>query len=142
MQSSKAGPNTHSQAKQRTWLRIALLADWCGRLSTNMNITQPLFNHHADATLVRVRATYAERGQQYGNTWASCQWLKLKAVARALGVEVPDHAVRAIALGVLGDVKDQRNQGGYKDDSTVDEIAYNAVLAEEMQIALKAKNNP
>jgi hypothetical protein len=98
---------------------------------------EPLFSHHADATLMRVRATYSERGQQYGDTWRSCQWLKMKAVSRALGITIPDHACCAIALGVLGDVKYQRNMGGYKDDSTIDEIAYNAVLAEEVTIALQ-----
>lgn len=98
----------------------------------NMN-NRPIFETFADTTLNRVRGTYTQRGTEYGDTWAHCQWLALKATARELGVEIPDSKLRAIAAAVLVDVKYQRLEGGFKDDSVIDGIAYNSLWAEEMQ---------
>ena len=94
---------------------------------------KPVFETFADATLNRVRATYAQRGTEYGDTWKNSQFLMLKAVAKQLGVEIPDTCLRAISAAVLCDVKYQRMEGGFKDDSLVDGIAYTALLAEEMK---------
>lgn len=96
-------------------------------------MNRPIFETFADTTLNRVRGTYAQRGTEYGDTWAHCQWLALKATARELGVEIPDSKLRAIAAAVLVDVKYQRLEGGFKDDSVIDGIAYNSLWAEEMQ---------
>jgi hypothetical protein len=90
---------------------------------------KPLFAHHADATLERVQATYQERGDQYGDTLKDCQWLKLRAVGRRFGIEIPPDLALALGVAAWCDVKYQRNQGGYKDDSIIDGIAYDAVLA-------------
>jgi hypothetical protein len=95
---------------------------------------KPLFEHHADKTLDRVRETYACRGTQYGNTWKNMQWLALKATLRKFDIVAPDDKLRAIGAAALCDVKYQRLEGGYKDDTVVDGIAYNALWAEEMAI--------
>lgn len=97
-------------------------------------MNNPLFESHANATIERVRATYSQRGGEYGDTWRNCQWLALKAAARKLGVQIPDKFLTAIAAAVLVDVKYQRLEGGYKDDSVVDGIAYQALWAQEMGI--------
>lgn len=96
-------------------------------------MTNPIFETFADATLARVRGTYATRGTEYGDTWRNAQWLALKATRDKLGLSIPDSALRAVASAVLVDVKYQRLEGGFKDDSVVDGIAYNALWAEEMQ---------
>lgn len=96
-------------------------------------MTKPIFETFADATLNRVRGTYATRGTEYGDTWRNAQWLALKATRDRLGLSIPDSALRAVASAVLYDVKYQRLEGGFKDDSVVDGIAYAALWAEEMQ---------
>lgn len=96
---------------------------------------QPLFEQHAGKTIGVVTSTFGERGQQYGDTWRDCQWLTLKAVSRKYGVDIPEYAVRALALAALCDVKYQRQQGGYKEDSVVDGIAYGLVMVEEIKQA-------
>lgn len=96
-------------------------------------MTKPIFETYADTTLNRVRGTYATRGTEYGDTWRNAQWLALKATRDELGLSIPDSALRAVAAAVMVDVKYQRLEGGFKDDSVVDGIAYNALWAEEMQ---------
>jgi hypothetical protein len=96
--------------------------------------TEPMFERRANATLKRVTATFGQRGTEYGDTLADCQWLAMKATARELGVIIPDEFLRAIAVAALVDIKYQRLQGGYKDDTVVDGIAYGAVYAEEMRV--------
>lgn len=96
-------------------------------------MTKPIFETFADATLARVRGTYATRGTEYGDTWRNAQWLALKATRDELGLSIPESALRAVAAAVMVDVKYQRLEGGFKDDSVVDGIAYNALWAEEMQ---------
>jgi hypothetical protein len=97
-----------------------------------MKHNEPLFESNANASIARVTATFGQRGAEYGDTWRNAQWLTMKAVAKKLGVSIPDDALRPIAAAVLCDVKYQRLEGGYKDDSVIDGIAYNANLAEEM----------
>lgn len=105
----------------------------CGAvIEQDPQVQKPLFELRADETITRTRATYAERGAQYGDTWRDAQWLTLKAVAKRYGVVIPDEVIRCIAAAVLCDVKYARQMGGYKDDTVIDAIAYNALLAAEV----------
>ncbi len=92
----------------------------------------PLFDSNAKATLGRVSEIFQQRGGEYGDTWRDCQWLAIKAVSRKLGLNLTHDQCRKIAAAALFDVKYQRLQGGYKDDSIIDGIAYGANLAAEM----------
>lgn len=56
----------------------------------------------------------------------------MKAVARELGYEIKPEHFRALATAAFVDMKYQRLEGGYKDDSIVDGIAYQGFLAQEM----------
>jgi hypothetical protein len=94
---------------------------------------EPLFESNARATIARVDATFCQRGAEYGDTWRNSQHLMLRAVARRFNITIPESALNAIACAVLVDVKVQRTEGGYKDDTLVDLIAYAAFLAEEMR---------
>lgn len=103
-------------------------------LTRKQEETKPLFAARADATLDRVRDTYAGRGLQYGDTWRDCQWLMLRAVVRRAGMgNLCAAECRRIAAAVLCDVKYQRMMGGFNDDHLIDGIAYQALLAEEMK---------
>lgn len=99
------------------------------------------FDNHALKTLQRVQATFTQRSSEYGDTWGNCQFLTMKAVAREFGVEVPPWLYRALATAAFVDMKHQRMEGGYKDDSLIDGIAYSCFLAQEMQ-ELKGKEPP
>jgi hypothetical protein len=102
-----------------------------------------MFEKRANATLARAAATYSGRGVEYGNTWADhCQWLAMKSTAKHLGVEVPDRFFRAFALAAIVDQKRQRLEGGYKDDSVLDGIAYEAAWAEEMRVLKAVDSQP
>lgn len=92
----------------------------------------PLFDSNAKATLGRVSSIFQQRGGEYGDTWRDCQWLAIKAVGRKIGLNLTQDQSRKIAAAALFDVKYQRLQGGYKDDSIIDGIAYGANLAAEM----------
>lgn len=98
-----------------------------------MNTTQPIFETYADLSFGRVRATYAQRGTEYGDSWRNCQWLAMRATCRKLGIEIPERFLRALAVAALYDVKYQRLEGGYKDDSVIDAMAYGGLWAEEMR---------
>lgn len=102
--------------------------------------TAPMFESYADATLARTRGTYAQRGTEYGDSWRNAQWLTLKAVCKSLGVKITDEHLIAIVVAGLCDVKYNRLEGGYKDDTIVDDIAYHAFLAEIME-QLKSKSS-
>jgi hypothetical protein len=97
-------------------------------------MSEPMFEKRANATLARVTATFGQRGTEYGDTWANCQWLAMKATAQELGITVPPEFLRALAVAALVDLKYQRLEGGYKDDSVVDAGAYGAFWAEEMRV--------
>jgi hypothetical protein len=97
---------------------------------------KPMFELRADATFERARDTYAGRGTEYGDTWRECQFIKMKAVARALGIDIKPEHLRAIATAAFCDMKYWRLIGGYLDDSIVDGINYDAFLAEEMRVLL------
>jgi hypothetical protein len=94
---------------------------------------QPIFETHALATLDRAKSIFAGRGTEYGDTWRECRFLKMAAVARELGLAIPAHYLRALATAAFADMKYWRFLGGFKDDSLVDGINYDAFLAEEMR---------
>ncbi len=98
-----------------------------------IEVVLPLFESNACASIKRVIDTFTQRGAEYGDTWRNSQHLMLRAVFKRFGVVVPDSILNAIACAVLVDVKVQRTEGGYKDDSLIDLIAYAAFLAEEMR---------
>jgi hypothetical protein len=104
-----------------------------------MSETRPKFEKNALATFERATATFGERGTQYGDTWRDCQFLKMKAVASHFGLSIPDQFFRALATAAFSDMKYQRLQGGYKDDSIIDGINYDAFLAEEVRELEAAK---
>lgn len=97
------------------------------------NKSEPLFESNANASIARVTSTFGQRGAEYGDTWRNAQWLAFRAVAKRFGLEIPESAIRPLCAAVMVDVKYQRLEGGYKDDSIVDGIAYSANLAEEMR---------
>lgn len=94
---------------------------------------QPLFEQRANATIERVRQTFGQRGSEYGDTWRNCRFVVMKAIARDLKLSIPDDCYRALATAAFIDMKYQRSEGGYKEDSLIDGIAYQAFLADEMR---------
>lgn len=94
---------------------------------------KPLFEERADVSISRAQAVYKQRGGEYADTWRSCRFLKMKAVSKALGIEIKPEHFRALATAAFCDMKYERNAGGYKDDSIIDGINYDAFLAEEMR---------
>jgi hypothetical protein len=101
--------------------------------------TPPLFESLADAALDQVRATYAQRGAEYADSWRSNQWPTLLAVSKALGLVLTREQCRAIALASFVDAKRERLAGGYKADSLIDGIAYEAALISEMEGLMRTK---
>jgi hypothetical protein len=95
---------------------------------------EPLFESNANASIARVTSTFGQRGAEYGDTWRNAQWLAFRAVAKRFNLSIPESALRPLCAAVLVDVKYQRLEGGYKDDSIIDGIAYAANLAEEMRV--------
>jgi hypothetical protein len=95
---------------------------------------RPLFEENASATLARVQRIFRERGEEYGDTWRHSQYLILRAVYKEIfGEALESRFCAALAAAVLCDVKYQRNEGGYNQDSLDDGINYMAFLAEEMR---------
>jgi len=101
--------------------------------------TAPLFEQRANATLNKVTATFGQRGNEYGDTWRNCQFTVMKAIVREFRLDVPNWALRALATAAFVDMKYQRNEGGYKEDSLIDGIAYLAFLADEMRAIKEGK---
>jgi len=96
---------------------------------------EPLFETLALPTLERVKATFTQRGGEYGDTWRNCEFITTKAIAKEFGVNIQSlDILRSIALGILVDLKHQRLEGGWKEDSIIDGIAYSAALAEQVRI--------
>jgi hypothetical protein len=103
-------------------------------------MNKPIFEQFTDTSLERAKSIYQGRGMEYGDTWRECNFIKMKAVARELGIEVHDRCFRALATAAFLDMKYWRNLGGYKDDSLIDEINYDGFLAEEMKQLMSNKN--
>lgn len=98
----------------------------------------PLFDSNATKTLSKVSATFNQRGGEYGDTWRDAQWLNMKAAAAVAGIQLDIPTARLLAAAALCDVKYQRMQGGWKDDTIIDRIAYDANLAAEMETYVAA----
>ena len=99
----------------------------------HMSKLVPLFESHSLSTFGRAKATFVGRGDEYGDTWRLCQFIKMKAVARELKLNIPDSCFRALATAAFADMKYWRLLGSYKEDSLIDGINYDAFLAEEMR---------
>lgn len=99
----------------------------------NPNPLPPLFDTNAKESLAIVSATFNQRGDEYGDTWRDCQWLAMKSAAEKAGIHLDTQTARLLAAAALYDVKYQRLQGGYKEDSIIDGIAYAANFRSEMK---------
>lgn len=98
-----------------------------------MNDIKQTFERCADATLDEVRATYAQRGQEYADSWALDRivtTLTANVLREIMGVEATPEEMRLLQAAVLCDVKDARLCGPYKRDSIVDGVAYRALFAQ------------
>lgn len=103
----------------------------------------PLFQRRAEPTLKLAQDTFRTRGDQYGDTWADCQWLKLKAILFTMWGKIPTPGqCRAMALAAYADMKYQRMQGGYAEDHILDGINYDAALATEMREIYASAGTP
>ncbi len=104
-----------------------------------MNPPKSKFESSALANFERAKSTFVGRGNEYGDTWRDCNFLKMKAVARALGHEIKPEHLRALATAAFSDMKYWRNLGGYRDDDLIDGINYDTSLAEEMRALLASQ---
>jgi hypothetical protein len=93
---------------------------------------KPKFERTAAPILTSALRTLRTRGRQYGDTWETCQFLALRAVAKQLKLAIPTSALRAIATAALVDLKYERLRGGYNPDHLLDGINYAAYLVGEM----------
>lgn len=101
--------------------------------ATANSVPKALFEQNAGTTLDRVKATFCQRGGEYGDTWRSAQWLAMKATGKTFGITLSDDQWRALAAACLVDVKYWRLMGGYKEDTGIDGIAYEANWVEIMR---------
>jgi len=93
----------------------------------------PRFERMADRGLAKIRATYTQRGMEYGDTVEENQWLVLKAIMVKLGFPRPtDQDCRLIFDSAMVDVKYWRNLGGFKEDNFIDGGAYNCQMLGEL----------
>ncbi len=95
---------------------------------------KPTFERCADATLDEVKATYSQRGGEYGDSWhvENVQTRCLDAILVLLNLTVAELTVeqkRLIVMASLVDVKESRLIGPWKKDTLIDSIAYRAALA-------------
>lgn len=97
-----------------------------GTLCLYMSKEQPLFETNVLPILSEVIDTFTERGTQYADTWKNCRWLALIATLRKIGdrFHYDIEELRAISAAALVDIKYSRLEGGYKEDSAIDAIAY------------------
>lgn len=102
-------------------------------------MSEGLFADNSKATLKKVITTITERAKQYGDSFGVTRYLTLKAVLKGFPSvdNLTDEQCHAIAAAVLCDIKYHRQQGGYREDTTLDLIAYQSFLNEQMS---KIKN--
>lgn len=92
---------------------------------------EPTFNRACRMVLEDALKTQAQRGGEYGDSWAldKMNAIFLKAVLKEFDVSLDDAQIRIVMLAALTDVKDSRiANGNIKTDSVVDGINYRAVL--------------
>ena len=61
----------------------------------------PKFEANVLPTIERLKATFTQRGQEYGDTWGNCQFVTMKAVAKQLGYDIKPEHYRAICTAVI-----------------------------------------
>ena len=88
---------------------------------------KPLFEEAAGPILQECANVFQERGEQYGDTWRNCQWIKVKSAGKLLGLNLTSVQCAILAASAMCDLKHQREEGGYKRDSPVDGINYEAL---------------
>jgi hypothetical protein len=94
----------------------------------------PLFQQRAEASIAKCKELYTRRGDQYGDTWRDCNWLKLRAILFTMfGMKPSITQCRAMGLAAFADMKYWRHLGGYAEDHQLDGINYDAALASEMR---------
>ena len=98
------------------------------------------FERMAGPVLEECVGVFSQRGGQYGDTWLECRWVKLRAAARLMGIDtLTDAQCRVLASSVLCDVKYARDLGGYKEDSSLDGINYEALRVGEIRELLEKR---
>jgi hypothetical protein len=94
---------------------------------------KPLFETHLEAAIARRTAIFKQRGSSYGNTWGECRFNKMRAVAKALDLDIKPEFFRALATAAFVDMKDERLNGGWDFDHLDDGANYLDFLNEEMR---------
>ena len=101
-----------------------------------MSATEPVkmtFERCADTTLAEVRATYAQRGEDYSDSW-SLETFVTTFTAHTLrelaGIEMTPEELRLVICAALVDIKDSRMIGKWRRDSLIDGCAYRALYAQ------------
>jgi len=100
--------------------------------SSNGVTKKPTFERCADETLARVREIYADRGDNYGDSWTldNQRTAVTDATLTRFGVtHLAPEEKRLLQLAVLIDVKDSRLAGKFNIDSLDDGIAYRGAYA-------------
>ena len=95
----------------------------------------PTFTRCANASLERTRATYEQRGWEYGDSWAlpNIQAPLTEYVLNLTRDGVGGYRawLRLLRAAVLADTKESRLQGNVNiDDHLIDGLAYRATFAE------------
>lgn len=99
-----------------------------------MRLVKPLFQQRVEASLAKCAELYTRRGDQYGDTWKYCQWIKQGSVLfTTRGIKLSQAEARAVGLASFADMKYWRHLGGYAEDHQLDGINYDAALADEMR---------
>jgi len=106
-----------------------------------MSKKQMRFERNATESLKKVSAVFSQRGGEYADTWENGRWLALIAVAKSIGISLSHNEARRIGAAAMFDVKYSRLEGGYKEDSIIDGIAYAANLIAEMAIQNEQTNH-
>lgn len=95
------------------------------------------FIDRASTTIKEAARTMHERGGQYADTWGDdgCWHLTKAVIKKYTEKDLPDEAIKAIALSSFIDQKYSRFAGGYKHDTAVDLIPYIGALAETIKMS-------
>lgn len=89
----------------------------------------PTFERTASKTIQRATGIYADRGENYGDSWALENQTRALTDATLLRLGIPkldSEQMRLLQLAVLSDVKDQRLIGRWNPDSIDDGLNYRA----------------
>lgn len=92
---------------------------------------EPTFNRACRMVLEDALKTQAQRGNEYGDSWAieNMNPIFLRALMKELGYGLSPSELRLVMLAALVDVKDSRiANGNLKEDSVIDGLNYRATL--------------